>query len=337
MMSALNSNDLQHKSEIDPYGFKHGDDFDYATYDEFMSQYLGVLARRASKWNQLLDGISRLKKSRKVKRYVRKGIPNELRGQVWMCVSKADKLMEENPGLYQRLLSEPLDPDAQSEIDTDLHRTFPENIYFGNDSPNGKRSSLRNVLTAFAQHNPDIGYCQGMNYVVAMMLIVVKDEEKSFFLFEQLTKRILVGYYSRDLKGLKVDQEVLGELVRLKEPAVSTHMEKEQVPWSIPTTKWFVCLYLDVLPIETTLRVWDCLFYEGSKIIFRVALSLVLQNAEAILNSASFPQIVEAFKHFASPQKHIDCHNFMQKVFQDSQPLKMATITKLREEFNKKI
>lgn len=32
-----------------------------------------------------------------------------------------------------------------------------------------------------------------MNYVVAMMLIVVKDEEKSFFLFEQLTKRILIG------------------------------------------------------------------------------------------------------------------------------------------------
>ena len=44
----------------------------------------------------------------------------------------------------------------------------------------------------------------------------------------------------------------------------------------------------DVLPIETTLRVWDCLFYEGSKILLRVAVALVAMNSVEILAARDF-------------------------------------------------
>ena len=47
-----------------------------------------------------------------------------------------------------------------------------------------------------------------------------------------------------------VDQEILVELIKQKVPEVASHMDKESVPWSIPTTKWFIYLFLDVLPIE---------------------------------------------------------------------------------------
>lgn len=39
-----------------------------------------------------------------VKRYIRKGIPNEHRALVWMVVSGAQAHMEQNPGYYQKLL-----------------------------------------------------------------------------------------------------------------------------------------------------------------------------------------------------------------------------------------
>lgn len=39
-----------------------------------------------------------------VKRYIRKGIPNEHRALIWMIVSGAQANMEQNPGYYQRLL-----------------------------------------------------------------------------------------------------------------------------------------------------------------------------------------------------------------------------------------
>ena len=52
-------------SEIDGYGFKRPGDFDYETYEEFMKQYLSVLARRAKKWEPMIKGEQKVKKSRK--------------------------------------------------------------------------------------------------------------------------------------------------------------------------------------------------------------------------------------------------------------------------------
>ena len=79
------------------------------------------------------------------------------------------------------------------ETFSDLHRTFPENIYFCNDSGDSKRPSLENVLIAYGHHNKAIGYCQGMNFIVAIFLLIVKDEEKCFFLLDALLTRILPG------------------------------------------------------------------------------------------------------------------------------------------------
>ncbi|XP_033637548.1 growth hormone-regulated TBC protein 1-A-like [Asterias rubens] len=322
------------RSEIDAYGFRRPDDFDYETYEQFMSQYLSVLARRAGKWDKVMDGKKNVKKSFKVKRYVRKGISNEYRGLVWMYVSGAEAMKEQNPGMYQRLLDGPKDAELMEVIKTDLHRTFPENIYFCNDSTVSKRTSLQNVLVAFAHHHRADGYCQGLNFIVALMLLILKDEESCFFLLETLVKNILPAYYTPQMAGLKTDQEVLGELVKQKLPAVAQRMEKEAVPWSIPTTKWFICLFLDVLPIETVLRIWDCLFYEGSKILFRVCLSLIKQNQDAILGASSFPSLIESFKTVTLHSRNTDCHTFMQNVFADSQPLSRALIEKFRTKSN---
>ena len=34
--------------------------------------------------------------------------------------------------------------------------------------------------------------------------------------------------------------------------------------------EWFIAIFAKTFPIETTLRVWDCIFNEGDKIVFRV-------------------------------------------------------------------
>lgn len=47
-------------------------------------------------------------------------------------------------------------------IKIDLPRTFPDNIYF---EDHNTRFQLFNVLVAYAHHNKDVGYCQGLNYI----------------------------------------------------------------------------------------------------------------------------------------------------------------------------
>ena len=48
---------------MDQYGFEREDDFDYETYEKFMSEYLVVLTRRAVKWEKVVDPQHRTRKS----------------------------------------------------------------------------------------------------------------------------------------------------------------------------------------------------------------------------------------------------------------------------------
>jgi hypothetical protein len=44
-----------------------------------------------------------------------------------------------------------------------------------------------------------------------------------------------------------------------------------------------MCLFIDTLPIESALRVWDIFFVEGSATLFRIALALLHLHTDEIL------------------------------------------------------
>ncbi|XP_004631264.1 growth hormone-regulated TBC protein 1 isoform X1 [Octodon degus] len=317
---------------VDPYGFERPEDFDYAAYEEFLSAYLVVLTRRALKWSRLLQENGGLNRTSTVKRYVRKGIPLEHRAHVWLAVSGAQAWMERNPGYYQRLLQgEEGKSELEEAIRTDLNRTFPDNVKFRKTAQPCLQKALFNVLLAYGLHNRSVGYCQGMNFIAGYLILITKNEEESFWLLDALIGRILPDYYSPAMLGLKMDQEVLAELVRMKLPAVAALLDGHGVLWTLVVSRWFICLFVDILPVETVLRIWDCLFNEGSKIIFRVALTLIKQHQAFILEATSVPDICDKFKQITSGSFVMECHTFMQKVFSEPGSLSMTTITRLRE------
>ncbi|KAI5269235.1 Growth Hormone-Regulated Tbc Protein 1 [Manis pentadactyla] len=315
----------------DPYGFERPADFDYAAYEEFSSAYLVVLTRRAARWSGLLRGGGGVRRSETLKRYIRKGVPLAHRARVWMGVSGAQAQMDQNPGYYHRLLQGQRDEGLEEAIRTGMNRTFPDNVQFQKGADPCLQKALYNVLLAYGHHNLAVGYCQGMNFIAGYLILITKNEEESFWLLDALVGRILPDYYSPTMLGLKTDQEVLGELVRTKLPAVATLMDGHGVPWALVVSRWFVCLFVDALPVETVLRVWDCLFNEGSKIIFRVALTLVRQHQAFILGATSAADVCEKFKEITKGTFVTECHTFMQKIFSQPGSLSMATIARLRE------
>lgn len=326
-----------HFSRVDEYGFKRAEDFDYVGYDKFMTAYLPVLVRRGQKWDKLLagpKGALGLKKGIKLKRFVRKGIPLKHRASVWMAISGAAKMREAQPDLYTKMLSKRVSAKTViiEQIATDIPRTFPSNIYFHATDPKSYQQPLFNVLLAYSNVNPDVGYCQGLNYVAGLLLLVTKDEDQSFWLLRALTENILPNYYAPDIPGLMADIKVFAEILCTKNRLVYDHVETMAIPWELICSKWFICLYSDVLPVETVLRIWDCLFYDGSKILMRVAITLIKLHEDKLMRVNDFAELVNQFKIAANNVRTTQCHDFINSMFELSSPMPSKMIEKLRED-----
>ncbi|EDW66871.2 growth hormone-regulated TBC protein 1 [Drosophila virilis] len=314
-------------SDVDEYGFKRGEKFDYKNYGTFMDNYLKTLTRRRIKWEAILQQNPDLSViSPKIKRYIRKGIPGPYRADVWMKITGADEAKQRNPNLYRSLLNiEHFNKEISDSISIDLPRTFPDNIHF-----DSKKARLFNILCAYAHHNRDVGYCQGLNYIAGLLLIVTDDEEKSFWLLKHIVEKIVPQYHSHNMANLLRDLAVFRELVIRRLPAVNRHVEDLGLPYAVIASKWFICIFAEVLPVETVLRIWDCVFAEGSKIVFRAALAMFITHKRAILGCEDIAALANLFRDTMIQDSIVtDCHSFIEAMF--SLRLKRSELESLRK------
>ncbi|CAH8497760.1 unnamed protein product [Schistosoma bovis] len=323
-------------------GFESPEYVEDDEYSDFVQTYESVLQRRVSRWEKYFSTLPP-KKSARFKRFCRKGIPDHIRPTVWMHLSGAYERMEANPDAYQIAVSKVPPTHIWNVILADVPRTFPENKHFQDpDGPSSKLVSLKRVLSAFAVHFPKVGYCQGMNYIAAVLLLVLdcppnEREVKAFWLLDALINHILPKYYSSDMLAVRVDCMVFNQLLKDKIPTVHKIIMNSGITCTLLATKWFICLFADVLPIETTIRVFDCLFYEGDKVLFRVCLSLVRLHYKDLIQCNEFPILITAFRNMCKDKQTLYCHQFIESMFRSHGSLPKSKIAKLRNQFTQQI
>jgi hypothetical protein len=137
----------------------------------------------------------------------------------------------------------------------------------------GGEAALARVLSAYAACNKDVGYCQSMNFITGMLLLHLNEAE-AFAMLDTIVSRILPrDYFSPGMIGSKVDIErVFTALIAKKLPVISRHLDAIDFTehLSLLVRQWFLCLFVLTMPAPFTLRIWDSLFYEGSKVLMRV-------------------------------------------------------------------
>ncbi|KAI0440036.1 TBC-domain-containing protein [Xylaria telfairii] len=229
---------------------------------------------------------------------IRVGLPNRLRGEMWELTSGSLYLRLETPTLYTDTLDKFSGQEslAIDEIEKDLNRSLPE--YPGFQSEEGI-NRLRRVLTAYSWINPDVGYCQAMNIVVAALLIYMS-ETQAFFLLSALCDRLVPGYYSSTMYGTLLDQKVFESLVEKTMPILWEHLVKSDVQLSVVSLPWFLSLYINSMPLVFAFRVLDVFFVEGPKVLFQVGLAILRINGEELLDAADDGAFISVLKSYFS-------------------------------------
>ncbi|XP_074863593.1 TBC1 domain family member 8B isoform X2 [Carettochelys insculpta] len=239
-------------------------------------------------------GVSMFR-TKRTRDLVLRGIPENLRGELWLLFSGAVNDMATNLGYYTELVekSKGTCTLATDEIERDLRRSLPEHPAFQSDTG---ISALRRVLTAYAYRNPKIGYCQAMNILTSVLLLYAKEEE-AFWLLVAVCERMLPDYFNRRIIGALVDQAVFEELIKDHLPQLTDHMT-DMTFFSSVSLSWFLTLFISVLPIESAVSVVDCFFYDGIKAILQLGLAVLDYNMDKLLTCKDDAEAVTVLNRF---------------------------------------
>ncbi|XP_062982326.1 TBC1 domain family member 8 isoform X3 [Elgaria multicarinata webbii] len=221
-------------------------------------------------------------RTEKIRKLVAMGIPEPLRGNLWLLFSDAVTDLCSHPGYYENLVEVSMGMCciATEEIERDLHRSLPEHPAFQSETG---IAALRRVLTAYAHRNPKIGYCQSMNILTSVLLLYAKEEE-AFWLLVAVCERMLPDYFNHRVIGAQVDQSVFEELIKERLPELAEHLKDLSTLASV-SLSWFLTLFLSIMPLESAVNVVDCFFFDGIKAIFQFGLAILEANAVELCNS----------------------------------------------------
>ncbi|XP_015794769.1 TBC1 domain family member 2B [Tetranychus urticae] len=292
-----------------------------------------AVARQQFEWKYRWDyfignlGSNELQKSLELKVLLRTGVPQEYRCKIWrMLINIRIRNLKERLGTnyYQNLCTKSAEckvNPAAKQIELDLLRTLPNNKHFENiKSPGIMR--LRQVLTCYSLHSPAVGYCQGMNRLAAVALLFMPEEDAFWTLVAIIENIMPPDYFTANLLGAHVDQFVLRELLNEKMPNLGAHLEKHHIELSL--FSWFLTCFVDNVPSNIYLRIWDVFLYEGNKVLFRFALAFLKYHSTAILSmndSLVINQYIRLIGYRTTDVDHL-CHI----AFNQLNPFRMRTV-----------
>lgn len=137
-------------------------------------------------WGPILQEWDGAKRPKNLAQLVKMSVPEALRGKVWQKLANVENKVEMTDR-YRVLLTK--ETDCEAVIQRDIHRTFPAHKFFRETGGTGKtvyvnrrsrlmgfvlgQDALFKVSKAYAVYDQEVGYCQGLSFVAASLLLHV--------------------------------------------------------------------------------------------------------------------------------------------------------------------
>jgi hypothetical protein len=186
-------------------------------------------------------------------------------------------------------------------IDMDIARSYHKVKEINSDV-------LKNILKTFANYQPLIGYCQGMNYIAGTLLFVIRDEDLTFKALVSLINNFKMGsLFDEKLTKLKKLFFILDRLVSVFLPKLNQTFQDSWIFCGNFSSGWFIALFGGVFMtrFEVLLQIWDLFLLEGWKGLFKVCIGIIgkferqlvgesLENILSVLSTVASSDIFDA-------------------------------------------
>ena len=252
-----------------------------------------LINSRTEKWIYMLEhyDLFSTKKFSKLKQRTRKGIPDNLRSNVWQLFGEMKKYYKKD--LFNKISKEKLDEDTEETIIKDLDRTYPSCQLFTDKYGKGQRKLFK-VLSCYSLYNKEIGYVQGMSFIVALFLIYM-DEESTFFMLDSVMNKYgMKGIYLPGFPDLKKKFYVLLNLEKKFLPKIYEVFKRDNILPSLYSSEWFLCLFTKDLKFKYVVRIFDVFLLEGFKVIYRFALAFLKLREKSFIQSNGIMETMNA-------------------------------------------
>jgi hypothetical protein len=220
--------------------------------------------------------------------------PAKMRTELWMSKlhSSSKDGGKTSAAVYQEYLGVTVDESVLSEIDKDTHRTFPGHVTLSSKSG---QNAMYNVLRAYAAFDPEVGYSQGMNFLVGMLLTYLSPPEAFAALRLVMRERELREFYKPN--GMVHLQARLWQLSKLIPEDLEAHLERHMVLPVLYASSWFLTCFASEFPIKFAARVMDVIITDSYHLpIMKVSLKILTRCKDDILELEDMEDIIDLLR-----------------------------------------
>lgn len=237
-------------------------------------------------WTQVVnDFVSVANDPDKFEQKIADGIPPQIRGIIWQLITNSKS--SEFEDIFVTLL------DTESPHEASIRRDLKRTKFI----PDDKVESLFNVMKVYSVYDPDVGYTQGMAFIATPLILNCESEAESFGLLIRLMKSYgLRELFLPDMPGLMLLLYQFDRLFEENSPQLYNHLTRQGVRSSMYATQWFLTFFAYRFPLAFVLRIYDIVFAEGIESILRIAVNLMLKNAEE-LERLKFDKLLDFLKN----------------------------------------
>ena len=271
--------------------------------------------------NEIIPKWTEKKKDKKIKEYFYMGLPDNVRGKVWiLCLGnrfsitkeyyeiqvknskeilqkyKINKKNEEEINNNNNIINNENDDlnikDKEKSIniiELDIERTFPYLGVFRGDSPMAQ--DLREILRVFVISRPDIGYIQGLSFIAGILLLNM-DKFKAFIsLMNLILNPIMLPFYKMDNESIQQRLKLFKQVFYYNLPELCEHFDELGLLPENYFLSWNMTLFTRDVNLELAKRIWDVFMIEGIKAIYSAAI-VFLSHFESKLINMDFVEIM---------------------------------------------